>query len=77
MAWVYYNKVRIYPIFYLLKGDYKARVWASEFRALGLGFVGILSQGFWLFGGRACFRVDLRGPEYAPLRFLTILHGGL
>ena len=23
--WVYYNKIPIYPIFYLLKGDYKPR----------------------------------------------------
>ena len=22
MSWVYYNKIPIYPIFYLLKGDY-------------------------------------------------------
>ena len=24
--WVYYNKIPIYPIFYLLKGDYRLRV---------------------------------------------------
>ena len=26
--WVYYNKVPIYPIFYLLKGDYRS--WRSK-----------------------------------------------
>ena len=33
MAWVYYNKIPIYPIFYLLKGDCKG------LRFLGLGGV--------------------------------------
>ena len=37
--WVYYKKTPIYPIFYLLKGDYRVRslgVWGLGFRALGL-----------------------------------------
>ena len=51
MAWVYYNKVRIYPIFYLLKGDHKVRVWASEFRALGRRVCWVFVPGFLAFGG--------------------------
>ena len=33
--WVYYDKIPIYPIFYLLKGDYRCRVSASGFVASG------------------------------------------
>ena len=25
--WVYYNKIAVYPIFYLLKGDYIIEMW--------------------------------------------------
>ena len=25
--WVYYDEIPIYPIFYLLKGDYNPRLW--------------------------------------------------
>ena len=28
--WVYYNQIPIYPIFYLLKGDYKGTIWPSH-----------------------------------------------
>ena len=33
---LYYNKIPIYPIFYLLKGDY--RVYGSGSRVQSLGF---------------------------------------
>ena len=37
--WVYYNKIPIYPIFYLLKGDYPLK-----------GLEGLRLMGFWESG---------------------------
>ena len=38
--WVYYNKISIYPIFYLLKGDYNisVRIVSPSERRLSHGF---------------------------------------
>ena len=66
MAWVQYNKIPIYPIFYLLKGDYKlsnpapsssTQVWhsgASAARsrsALGAAWLPESAEETWRLGG--------------------------
>ena len=60
MVWVYYTKIPIYPIFYLLKGDY--RVWG---RAEGLRL--------WIWvGGFEVALGDFASND--SLRFAGILH---
>ena len=48
---MYYNKIPIYPIFYLLKGDYRSNKGFWSFLGFGgLGFRGLEFRGLGLRG---------------------------
>ena len=48
--WVYYEKIPIYPIFYLLKGDYTSWDLGVTNGLMGLGLMGLGFQGLRVWG---------------------------
>ena len=47
MPWVYYNKIPIYPIFYLLEGDSIFQAQRCTQQYMGVDLVGTLVKSFW------------------------------